>query len=101
MPEFQEIIEEIEYAYVNGQYFSAISSACGSTERLLNLAGIKLHKYNSKIKSLWGKDSLNAWDQDIDALKQWNYLDNDFALNSSRSTRISGVPTCTPGRYQL
>ena len=79
MPEFQEIIVEIEKAYVRGDLFSALSAACVSTERLLNFARIKLHKHNAKIKDLWEKGPSNAWDENIDALHQWGYLDDEFA----------------------
>jgi len=80
MPEFQKIINEIEKTYVRGELFSAVSAACVSIERLLNLARIKLHKHNSKIKKLWGKGASNAWDENIDALRKWGYLDNGFAV---------------------
>jgi len=79
IPEFQEVINEIEIAYVTGQFFSAVSSACVTIERLLNLARIELHKYHSPIKDLWGKDALNVWDGNIDALRSWGYLDQVFA----------------------
>jgi hypothetical protein len=80
MPEFQKIINEIEKAYVRGELFSAVSAACVSIERLLNDARIKLHKHNTKIKELWGKGASNAWHKNIDALRQWGYLDNGFAV---------------------
>jgi hypothetical protein len=80
MPEFQKIINEIEKAYVRGELFSAVSAACVSIERLLNDARIKLHKHNTKIKELWGKGASNAWHENIDALLQWGYLDNGFAV---------------------
>ena len=46
IPEFQEIINEIERSYVTGQFFSATSSANVAIERLLNFARIELHKYH-------------------------------------------------------
>jgi hypothetical protein len=79
MPEFQIIIDEIERAYVTGNLFSAISAACVSTERLLNLARARLHKHHPPIKALWNKGPSNAWDENIEALHQWGYLDAAFA----------------------
>ena len=37
VPEFQAIVDEIEDTYIAGQYFAAISAACVSIERVLNL----------------------------------------------------------------
>jgi len=79
MPEFQIVIDEIERTYVRGDFFSAISAACVSTERLLNLARIKLHKHHVAIKALWQKGPSNAWDENIEALQEWGYLDEAFA----------------------
>jgi hypothetical protein len=79
MPEFQGVIGEIERTYVRGDLFSAISTACVSTERLLNIARIRLHKYHPHIKGLWNKGPSNAWDENIDALHSWGYIDDAFA----------------------
>jgi hypothetical protein len=79
IPEFQEIIKEIERAYVRGDLFSALSAACVSMERVLNLARIKLHRYHPKIKSLWGKGPIDNWGKNIDALKAWGYLEQSFS----------------------
>ncbi len=79
IPEFQEIIDEIEKAYVAGNFFSAVSAACVSIERLLNLARIELHKYHPGKKKLRNKGPVNKWDPNIDALQSWGYLDQDFA----------------------
>ena len=79
IPEFQEIIKEIERTYVRGDLFSALSAACVSMERLLNLTRIRLHKHHSKIKSLWGKGPIDEWRKNIDALRQWGYLEQAFA----------------------
>lgn len=79
VPEFQAIIDEIEETYVGGLYFAAVSAACVSIERMLNLARIELHPYHSKIKQLWGKGPSNAWDENVDALGSWGYFDATFA----------------------
>src|SRR5713101_2013923 len=80
LADFQEIVNEIEIAYVLGLYFAAISAACVSIERLLNLARIEMHPHQSpKIGALWGKGASNAWYENIDALRSWGYLDDAFA----------------------
>ena len=78
IPEFQRIINEIERTYVLGFYFSTVSSACVAIERLLNMARLELHPYHEKIKTLWGKGASNSWDENIDALVQWKYVDDTF-----------------------
>lgn len=79
VPEFQEIIKEIERVYVRGDLFSALSAACVSIERLLNLARISLHKHHPKVKGLWRKGPSDKWGENIEALMQWGYLDRAFA----------------------
>lgn len=79
IPDFQEVIYEIEAAYVRSDFFSAVSAACVTIERLLNLSRMELHKYHSVIKELWNKGPLNEWYGNIDALREWGYLDADFA----------------------
>src|ERR1022692_651126 len=79
IPEFQEIVKEIQRSYVRGDLFSALSAACVSLERLLNLARMKLHRHHPKIKALWTKGPSDKWDGNIDALNQWGYLETDFA----------------------
>ena len=79
IPEFQTIINEIERAYVLGLFFSALSAACVAIERLLNFARIELHPHHAKIKALWGKGASNSWEENVDALAQWGYLDDSFA----------------------
>jgi hypothetical protein len=77
--DFQEVISEIEAAYVRADFFSAVSAACVTIERLLNLARMELHKYHAVIKELWGKGPLNEWYGNINALCKWGYLDTEFA----------------------
>jgi hypothetical protein len=79
IPEFQAIVNEIEDTYVAGHFFAAISASCVSIERTLNLARIHLHPFHQKIAKLWGKGASNAWDENIDALKLWGYVDDVFA----------------------
>lgn len=79
IPEFQEVIIEIEKAYVRGEFFSAVSAACVSIERLLNLARIELRKYHQFKKALWNKGPLDNWAGSIEPLQHWGYLDKGFA----------------------
>ncbi len=77
IPDYQSIADEIEQSYVIGNDFSALSASCVVIERLLNQARIALHRHHKKNKKLWGKDSKNEWYPNIDALKEWGYLDDD------------------------
>ena len=77
--EFDVIIEEIERAFVLGLFFSALSGAVVTIERMLNTARIRLHEYVSpKVKELWNKDATNDWQPNIDALVGWKYLSNEL-----------------------
>jgi hypothetical protein len=78
--EFDVIVEEIERAYVLGLFFSALSGAVVTIERMLNTARIRLHEHASpKVKDLWNKDSTNDWRPNIDALVSWKYLSGELA----------------------
>ena len=85
IPDFQVVINEIEQSYVIGNDFSALSASCVVIERLLNKARIDLHKHHKDkvIKELWDKGSTNEWYPNIDALKEWGYLDDAFASELS------------------
>lgn len=83
IPDYQSIADEIEQSYVIGNDFSALSASCVVIERLLNQARIALHRHHKKNKKLWGKDSKNEWYPNIDALKEWSYLDEAFASELS------------------
>jgi hypothetical protein len=85
IPDYQEIIQEIEQSYVIGNDFSALSASCVVIERLLNQARIDLHKHHKDkaIKKLWNKDPTNEGSPNIDALRKWGYLDDAFALELS------------------
>lgn len=87
IPEFQTVIIEIEHSYVLGLFFSALSASCAAIERLLNLARIELHRHHTKIKSLWNKGASNSWEENIDALQKWDYLDDSFALELNKIYR--------------
>lgn len=83
--DYDSIIESIEHSYVLGLYFSALSSAVVTMERLLNIARIELHKeVPTKIGKLWGKGPLNEWEGNIEALESWGYLVPDLATELRR-----------------
>jgi hypothetical protein len=79
IPEFQLVIDEIERSYVLGMMFSAVSASCVAIERVLNLARIQLHKHHATVKQLWNKGPLNDWNENIDALAKWGYLEEEFS----------------------
>ena len=83
IPDFQLVINEIEQSYVIGNDFSALSASCVVIERLLNQTRIALHKHHKVIKKLWGKGPKNEWYPNIEALKEWGYLDDTFASELS------------------
>jgi hypothetical protein len=83
--DYDMIIESIEHSYVLGLYFSALSSAVVTIERLLNIVRIELHKVvPTKIAKLWGKGPLNEWEGNIEALESWGYLEPDLATELRR-----------------
>lgn len=79
LPDYQVVINEIENSYVIGNDFSSLAASCVVIERLLNHARINLHKHHKVIEKLWGKGPTNGWGPNIEALKKWGYLDDDFA----------------------
>ncbi len=83
IPDYQLVINEIEQSYVIGNDFSALSASCVVIERLLNQARMALHKHHKVIKKLWDKSPTNEWYPNIDALKEWGYLDDTFASELS------------------
>jgi hypothetical protein len=85
IPDYQSIINEIEQSYIIGNDFSALSASCVVIERILNQTRIALHKHHKDktIKQLWGKGPKNEWSPNINALKEWGYLDNAFASELS------------------
>ncbi|MCD4699725.1 MAG: hypothetical protein K8R91_04025 [Phycisphaerae bacterium] len=83
IPDFQPVILEIEQSYVIGNDFSALSASCVVIERLLNQTRIALHKHHKVIKKLCKKDCTNEWYPNINALKEWGYLDGAFASELS------------------
>jgi len=85
IPDYQLVINEIEQSYVIGNDFSAISASCVVIERLLNQARIVLHKHHKDklVKKLWNKDAVNEWYPNIDALREWGYLDDAFSSELS------------------
>lgn len=83
MPDYQSIADEIEQSYVMGNDFSALSASCVVIERLLNQARMALHLHHRNDKNLWAEGSKNKWNRNIEALKEWGYLDKPFASELS------------------
>jgi len=79
IPEYEQVIREIEQAYVIGLFFSALAASCVAIERTLNLVRVKLHRHHKPIKALWEKGATNDWVENIDALEAWGYLDDALA----------------------
>ena len=81
IPDYQSIADEIEQSYVIGNDFSALSASCVVIERLLNKARIDLHEHHKDkaVKGLWNKGPKDDWPSNINALKEWGYLDDVFA----------------------
>lgn len=77
--DFERIAYEIERTFVLGEFFSAVAAACVTIERVLNSTRIALHKHHTKIGGLWSKGPVNDWIQNVEALRQWNYLDDMWA----------------------
>ena len=96
--EFQDIINEIERAYVLGMFFSATSAAAVSIERMLNFARMELHLHHpKKIKDLWQRTSQRV-------VRQYRRLDI-LGLHRRRLRRRTGgrlqgnpVPLSSLGR---
>lgn len=77
---FDSIIEELERTYVLGHEFSSLAASVVAIERMLNDARIQLHKHQTpKLKRLWDKGPMNDWAPNINALRQWNYLQSSLA----------------------
>jgi hypothetical protein len=87
IPDYQSVINEIEQSYIIGNDFSSLSASCVVIERLLNQARIALHKHHKVIKKLWEQGPSNEWNPNIDALKEWGYLEDDFATELSEIYR--------------
>jgi hypothetical protein len=78
--EYDAIFEEIESTYVKGMFFSSLSAAVVTIERILNTTRMELHPHVSpKFKQLWPKGPTNEWQPNIDALRTWGYLSDKLA----------------------
>jgi len=85
IPDYQSIADEIEQSYIIGNDFSALSASCVVIERLLNKARIDLHEHHKDkaVKELWNKGPKDDWPSNINALKEWGYLDDTFSSELS------------------
>jgi hypothetical protein len=80
--EWHDLLREVESAYVHGDYYPALTSACCLGERILNHLIIGLRGYfasSPRYKEVAGKDTFQDWNKLIDILLDWNVLNNDLA----------------------
>jgi len=85
---FDPIIEEIERAHVLGHSFSALASSVVAIERTLNDARARLHAHETPKQELWGKGPLNDWTPNINALRDWGYVQPGLAQELSAVYKI-------------
>jgi hypothetical protein len=85
--EWHELLREVESAYVHGDYFPALTSACCLGERILNHLIIGLRDYSKSsphYKKVAQKDSFQDWKKLISILKEWRILDDDLSNHFKR-----------------
>ena len=80
--EWHELLHEAESAYIHGDYYPALTSACCLGERILNHLIIGLRGYfrsSPRYKKVAGKKSFQDWNKLIDILSEWGILNADLA----------------------
>jgi len=80
--EWHELLLEAESAYVHGDYYPALTSACCLGERILNHLIIGLRGYytsSSRYKEVARKESFQDWNRLIEILSEWGILNDDLA----------------------
>lgn len=79
--EWHELLIECESAYIHGDYYPALTSACCLGERILNLFVLKLRdhfKNSQKYKEVAQKESFQNWQKMIDVLSEWGVLKDEI-----------------------
>jgi len=82
--EWHELILEVESAYIHGDFYPALTSACCLGERILNHLVIGLRSYfksNNRYKEVARKDSFQDWDRLIGILSEWGVLNDELSQN--------------------
>ena len=80
--EWHELLREAESAYIHGDYYPALTSACCLGERILNHLIIGLRGYftgSPHYKEVARKDSFQDWNRLIGILSDWRVLNDDLA----------------------
>ncbi len=80
--EWHKLLLEAEAAYVNGDYYPTLTSACCLGERVLNHLIIKLRSHftsSPRYKEIARKDSFQDWKKLISILKEWKVIDDDLS----------------------
>ena len=80
--EWHELLREAESAYIHGDYYPALTSACCLGERVLNhlLIGLRGYFTNSpRYKEVARKESFQDWNGLIGILSEWGILNDDLA----------------------
>lgn len=80
--EWHELLREAESAYIHGDYYPALTSACCLGERILNHLVIGLRGYftsSPRYKEIARKNSFRNWNRLIEILSDWRVLNDDMA----------------------
>lgn len=91
-----KFLHQARQAFVQGQYYPALTAACALGERILNHLMIALrdnYKAHPLYKKVYSKDSFDYWPVAIDALSVWGVLTADAVkgfqdLNQRRNNAL-------------
>lgn len=84
---YHELMREVEGAYIRGDYYPALTSACCLGERILNHLAIELKEYYSSsphYKDIARKDSIQDWEKAIRILSDWEVINNQQATDFAK-----------------
>ena len=80
--EWHDLLREVESAYVHGDFYPALTSACCLGERVLDhlIIGLRAHfKASARYKEAVAKDSFQDWSKAISLLRDWGILNKNLA----------------------
>ena len=101
LEEFNQFLDEITKAYVQGYYYLSITGACCLTERVLNRLVVKLkkhHKASPRYKLFYDREQqIQNWGLLIDALEEWGVLNDEQVsickkLHKYRNDTVHYIP---------
>lgn len=78
--EWHDLLREVEFSYIHGDFYPALTSACCLGERILNHLVINLRDYfkdSPRYKEVHAKESFQDWNRSIDILSEWNVLNDE------------------------